>query len=119
MNKILLVLLLLFYSFNSLAHTDPLTESRYCGEPLRDKNGKIKRSTKVINRFKELYPCPATGSSNGACSGWAIDHVIPLSCGGCDSVSNMQWLPDELKSKEKTGKDRFERKVYQKDIKCE
>lgn len=122
MNKMIkkvIMCLLFFLCVDTSAHIDAFTEFRYCGEPLRDKNGKIKRSTKVINRFKELHPCPANGSTKGACEGWAIDHVIPLACGGCDAVSNMQWLPNELKSKEKTGKDRFERVIYQKDIKCE
>lgn len=119
MTRKIIIPLLFFFCADVLAHIDSFTEYRYCGEPQRDKEGKIKRSTKVINKFKELHPCPSNGSTKGACEGWAIDHVIPLACGGCDAVSNMQWLPNELKSREKTGKDRFERVIYQKDIKCE
>lgn len=84
-------------------------DSRYCGPPKRDANGKISRSITVINDFKNIHPCPANSNKTGACAGWAIDHVIPLACGGCDAVNNMQWLPTRYKI---TGKDRWERKVY-------
>ena len=86
-----------------------VVDSRYCGPPKRDANGKISRSITVINDFKNIHPCPANSNKTGACAGWAIDHVIPLACGGCDAVNNMQWLPTRYKI---TGKDRWERKVY-------
>lgn len=92
---------------------NPLIETRYCGStPERDDKGKIKRSRKVIAAFRAIYPCPETGRTTGACREWAIDHVIPLACGGCDAVSNMQWLPYRLKSASVIGKDRFERDIY-------
>ncbi|HWQ37304.1 MAG TPA: HNH endonuclease signature motif containing protein [Burkholderiales bacterium] len=91
----------------------PLAELRYCGEPARDASGRIKRSSAVLRAFRDVHPCPATGESRGPCPGWAIDHVIPLACGGCDAVSNLQWLPDELKSAAGVlPKDRWERKIY-------
>lgn len=63
----------------------------------------------IKGRFKR----PATGQHTGPCKGWAIDHVIPLAVGGCDAVSNLQWLPVEIKSCAGTVcKDRWERKVY-------
>ena len=47
---------------------------------------------------------------------WQVDHVIPLVCGGCDAVVNMQWLPAAIKTcAASTGvpcKDRWEQKVY-------
>jgi hypothetical protein len=88
-----------------------LEEQRYCGAPRRATDGSIYRRSDTIAAFKKSHPCPVNGHTTGACPGWAIDHVIPLACGGCDAVSNMQWLPNSLKSTT-TGKDRFERKIY-------
>ena len=79
----------------------------------RDENGKISRSAQVLRDFKTIHPCPATGISGGSCEGWAIDHVIPLACGGCDTIENLQWLKNEIKSCSGTEcKDRWERKIY-------
>lgn len=90
------------------------TELRYCGTPARNLDGSIKRSTTVVNAFRKVHPCPSTLSVMGACPGWSVDHVIPLACGGCDAVSNMQWLPDAIKSNSNDwSKDRWERKVYE------
>ena len=107
-----------FISTSVFAQLPAMEELRYCGIPKRDNDGSISRSTRVIAKFKEIHPCPENGKTSGACPGWAIDHVIPLACGGCDSISNMQWLPNRLKSSN-SGKDRFERKIYQKEIDCE
>lgn len=88
-------------------------DARYCGTPVRDAAGVIARSEKVKLDFQKLYPCPATGRKTGACPGWAKDHVIPLDCGGCDSVTNLQWLKNSIKSCPGTEcKDRWERKIY-------
>lgn len=99
---------------STLAVAAPATvETRYCGEPRRNAQGEIVRRADVVAAFRQLYPCPATGRSTGACRGWAVDHVIPLAVGGCDAVSNLQWLPVEIKSCAGTVcKDRWERKVY-------
>lgn len=106
--------------FSSVAQAHPtsahplvsLEEQRYCGAPKRDARGEILRRGDVLRAFRKAHPCPVTGRSSGACPGWSIDHVIPLACGGCDAVSNLQWLPNALKSAALTGKDRFERKIY-------
>lgn len=98
---------------------DPLKEYRYCGEPKRNKDGDISRSQRVLSAFQKQYACPATGKTSGSCPGWAIDHVIPLACGGCDAIINLQWLPNDLKSKAVTGKDRFERTIYETNIECD
>jgi hypothetical protein len=90
----------------------PLEEQRYCGPPPRLADGSIKRRSDVLAAFRKAHPCPVTGLSTGACVGWAIDHVLPLACGGCDAVSNLQWLPNGLKSVAVIGKDRFERLIY-------
>ena len=92
---------------------NPLVDYRQSGQVYRTDNGKTARSGQVLAAFREKYPCPATGKSAGACPGWAIDHVIPLACGGVDAVYNLQWLPDAIKSaKGASSKDHFERVVY-------
>jgi hypothetical protein len=107
------ILVFAFFSLPAYAQPlDPLVEQRYCGPPARTATGEIKRRAAVLGAFRRAHPCPVTGSTSGACPGWAIDHVIPLACGGCDAVSNLQWLPNGLKSAAVIGKDRFERKIY-------
>lgn len=92
---------------------DALSETRYCGIPGRDAHGALKRRADVIAAFRKAHPCPATGQTKGACPGWAIDHVIPLICGGCDAVTNMQWMPNAIKSAAGAlPKDRWEQRVY-------
>lgn len=83
-----------------------LIETRYCGEPKRNAAGNIRRNSAVIRQFERLYPLP----SGYARSDWQVDHVIPLSKGGCDSVSNAQWLPESIKTcVDDNCKDRWER----------
>lgn len=73
----------------------------------------VNRSSTTIAHFKRVHPCPVTGSSEGACPGWHVDHVIPLACRGKDVIENLQWLPVEIKTCEEWYcKDRFERKIY-------
>ena len=92
---------------------DPLVEYRYQGVVERNTTGATARSQQVIAAFKKQWACPANGAHSGACPGWAIDHVIPLDCGGVDAVWNMQWLPDQIKSqKGEFSKDHFERRIY-------
>lgn len=62
-----------------------------CDTCERDSNGRIQRSASTIKDFKRTNPCPATGKSTGRCSGYVIDHVVPLKRGGADSAANMQW----------------------------
>ena len=88
-------------------------DPRYCGEPARNADGSIHRSRTELRRFAAVFPCPATLQHSGACPGWAIDHTIPLATGGCDTVANMTWLPDQIKScTDPHCKDRWERKYH-------
>lgn len=92
---------------------DPLKEYRQCGVPPRNADGSIKRSSAVIYAYRKAHPCPVTGKTDGACPGWQINHVIPLASGGCDSVSNMMWLPVQIKTCTALWCiDRWERKYY-------
>ena len=81
---------------------DSTVDARFCGPPARNAEGVIIRSQKVLARFERLYPRPQDGRR------WYKDHVLPLSCGGCDTIINLQWLP-EAQWREKSA---WERKVY-------
>jgi hypothetical protein len=66
-------------------------------------NGRIERSTTAKSDFKRDNPCPETHQSTGPCPGYVIDHIVPLSMGGCDHPNNMQWqTTGEAKKKDKT-----------------
>lgn len=50
------------------------------------------RSYKARADFAKAHPCPSTGKpSPRKCTGYIIDHVVPLCAGGLDSPMNMQW----------------------------
>lgn len=108
------LLLALLIPLSVLAHEpDRLVDYRYSGIVVRDADGTTKRSSAVVAVFRKQWPCPSTGLTIGTCPGWAIDHVIPLACGGSDVVYNLQWLPDEIKSaRGPYSKDHFERRIY-------
>ena len=92
---------------------NPLLETRYCGEPKRNASGDIIRRADVLAAFQRIHPCPSTGLTTGACAGWQKNHVIPLACGSCDEVSNLNWLPTVIKTCSAWYCiDRFERKIY-------
>lgn len=113
--RLFIVLVVAVLSGPVIAGPDPFAETRYCGEPKRDANGRIIRRADVLVAFRNLYACPATNKHSGSCKGWAIDHVIPLAVGGCDAVRNLQWMPNKIKScPGSVCKDRWEREVYKK-----
>lgn len=105
-------LIVLMFLFGFALGSDVSADARVCGEPKRYANGKIVRSSAVLAEFQGIHPCPSTGLRSGSCPGWSKDHVIPLACHGCDSVENMQWLKNTIKSCVGTEcKDRWERKI--------
>lgn len=114
MRKLFFVLILCFLSVcSALTFAGHLDETRYCLPIVRDANGVIVRSTAVQKAFQKIHPCPSTGLTFGPCPGWQRNHVIPLACGGCDAVSNMDWMPVEIKTcKDWFCRDRFERNIY-------
>lgn len=83
-------------------------ETRYCGPPPRTASGAIMRNSRVPRVFQRIHPCPVTGSTDGSCPGFFKDHAIPLACGGCDAVHNMQWLDTATKR----AKDATERRNF-------
>jgi hypothetical protein len=117
MKKICILLFSIYmFSVPALAAVPPesLIDVRMCGVEniKRTASGVIARSTTVTNKFQSIHPCPSNGAYKGACPDWAIDHVIPLASGGCDAVSNMQWLPNSIKrTASPDNKDRWERKI--------
>jgi len=110
---------LILFMFVGPVLAGPMDETRYCGEPRRDSSGGIYRSSAVKTAFQKIHPCPSTKKTTGACPGWQKDHVISMGAkhptlgGGCDAVSNMQWLPIEIKTCPGLFcKDRWELSVY-------
>ena len=98
------------------AGCDPLTECRYIDPRTevikRDANGTIIRRADVIAAFRKIHPCPSTGLYKGACKGWAINHDRSLACGGRDEVSNLSWMPTDVKACAGAHcVDRYERKI--------
>jgi hypothetical protein len=63
------------------------------------------RSFKAEVLFRLQNPCPSTGETRGACTGYVIDRVIPIVCGGAEDPGNMQWQTIA----EAKAKDRWER----------
>lgn len=53
------------------------------------KTKKIYRDYKAVRDFKRTHPKPNDGHA------YDIDHVKPLSKGGADKPSNMQWIRTE------------------------
>lgn len=105
-----LLLIVLFFTSPAYAQDDP----RYCGEPQRYADGRIVRSLTVLQQFERIWPLPEGELRDD----WQIDHVIPLASGGCDNLINLQWLKRSIKTCKGTEcKDRWERRIYNKDDK--
>ena len=93
-----------------LAHP---AEARYFHIPKaegvpRDSRGRIARSPEARHQFMQANPCPG-GPDKGStshCSGYVVDHLRALACGGADAPSNMQWQTEA----EGKAKDKIERK---------
>jgi hypothetical protein len=71
-----------------------------CTTCARDAHGRIKRSETAKETFMRQ-----TGFPKGR-SGYVVDHIIPLACGGPDVPTNMQW---QTKAQAKV-KDAYERR---------
>lgn len=87
------------------------TDKKFCGPPPRNAYGVIIRDQVVLRDFEQIYPrsqLPIIMKPDGTSEKWIKDHVVPLACGGCDTVDNLQWLPE---SQWRT-KSKWERKAY-------
>lgn len=98
MKGILLSILLVFSSFQSIAEICKLQ---------RDPDGSIHRSYTEFRHFKEHNPCPDKSQKNGSCKGYVVDHIKPLCDCGADKEFNMQWQ-DIAEAKIK---DKYERQI--------
>jgi hypothetical protein len=83
------------------SHRSALSSSRSsikCEGCPRDSRGKIKRDPSAKSEFKRTHPKPP------GCDRCEVDHIVPLSKGGRDDPSNMQWLP-KAQHQDKTKRD--------------
>lgn len=93
---------------NALMAVDyDLLETRYCGSPKRDASGSIMRRSAVVSAYWRQHACPTTGLYKAPCPDYALNHIIPLACGGCDSVSNLVAMRVDAKKIV----DSYERKI--------
>jgi hypothetical protein len=46
-----------------------------CASCVRNSHGRIQRSATAKRQFEGSNPCPSTGRTSSACSGYVIDHV--------------------------------------------
>lgn len=56
----------------------------------RDSRSEAKRAG-ALRTFQKSHPCPATGLKSGACPGYVVDQIVPLTNGGVAKPSNMRW----------------------------
>ena len=88
-------------SSSASSHRSTLSSSRSsikCESCPRDSHGKIKRDPNAKSEFKRTNPKPP------GCDRCEVDHIVPLSKGGRDDPSNMQWLP-KAQHQDKTKRD--------------
>ena len=88
-------------TYSASSHGSALSSVRSgikCESCPRDNRGKIKRDPNAKSEFKRTNPKPP------GCDRCEVDHVVPLSKGGRDDPSNMEWLPRE-QHQDKTRRD--------------
>ena len=71
--------------------TEPRSKPRDEARAQRSRTAPAPRSAANRREFQRLHPCPSTGQPTGSCTGYVVDHIIPLKRGGLDAPSNMQW----------------------------
>ena len=83
------LLMLLTFTANVEARKRAETYVDQNGVKRVQKSGKIYRDYKAVNDFKKKNPKPNDGHA------YDVDHIKPLSQGGADKPSNMQWIRTE------------------------
>lgn len=63
-----------------------LVECEICS---RDSRGRLQQDRSAVAEFKRIHPKPHD------CKDCEVDHIVPLSKGGRNDQSNMQWLSRE------------------------
>jgi hypothetical protein len=43
-------------------------------------------------QFRAANPCPTSEKAQGRCTGYVIDRVVPIACGGTEHPDNMRWI---------------------------
>lgn len=84
----------------SLVLSGPAFPATKCSDCPRDTRGRIARDSKAVRAFKAATPQPE------GCNSCEVDHIIPLSRGGADDPSNMQWLPRDVHREKTRGEGR-------------
>lgn len=70
---------------------------------VKDSKGNLVRSTSRRTLFLKM-----TGRKDGKVpAGMAVNHIVPLRCGGCDLPSNMELMSIE-EWKKRTGPERYD-----------
>ncbi len=70
---------------------------------VRDKTGQVVRSQTRRAMFMRLI-----GQKDGRVpKGYAVNHIVPLRCGGCDVPSNMELMTAE-EWRKRTGPERYD-----------
>ncbi len=82
------------------SHSSGSHSSIGCLSCSRHTHGRIQRSREAVDEFKRTHPKPP------GCDHCEVDHIVPLSKGGRDDPSNMQWLPHDV-HREKTKQDLY------------
>jgi hypothetical protein len=46
------------------------------------------------SRFAHRHACPSTGMRHLPCRGYVVDYIVPLKCGGSNTLHNMRWVTE-------------------------
>jgi len=93
----LIVAVIMMWCQRACAIDARFVDNTYCGSPVRSPDGTIKRSYSVLSAYAKIHPCPSTGLYVTSCMGWALNHKTSLACGGCDNVTNLMWMRNDVK----------------------
>jgi hypothetical protein len=67
--------------------------SAFLAAALASPTGALASDPEQRTLFVQKHPCPTNSKTGGVCSGYVVNHVVPLCSGGRDLPSNMRWQP--------------------------